>query len=209
MGRALNDSQHVVFVDRITTYLEELNFLVDEATYHEVMKEETRERLRVLYTPTSLYIRGRADRIAVHKVVRLCIMWEAKTNNGNYRNMAMEALPIVNHLKTGVRCLYLYWDVVDGFEGGFWVNELPPIDRILLPNRWDAGMVKYFGAEFDRWLPGVPVVPTGRNSGSGTPFIIIKRADRDVLFDWRQELITLTERLVRNEFKRLVVSNAP
>jgi hypothetical protein len=44
----------------VTTYLEGRDYYVNQLTYHAALPPEMAERLRHLYTPTALYIRGRA-----------------------------------------------------------------------------------------------------------------------------------------------------
>jgi len=83
-------------------FLSELGFLTDEATYHTVMNLEVKDRLSRIYTPTSLYLRGRADRIAVHKSLPLVFEWEAKTHESrNLHDNAVGGIAIMSSSDKG------------------------------------------------------------------------------------------------------------
>jgi hypothetical protein len=192
----VDDKNHEELQRTVAAYLDELNYLVDAGPYHESMRDDTRKRLQEVFTPTSLYIRGRSDRIAVHEKVPLCLMWECKTNAGRYRNAAIEALPLAYHVKLGVRVLYIYWDVVTDFQGAFWVKQLPPISRIKIPDRWNGELVQSFKEEFAIAFPDVGIDCGGRTSGSGDPFVLIREEHVRHMLDWRKELDDLTQNAV-------------
>lgn len=193
----VDDPNHADLEARVAHYLEEYNYLLGSGTYHEAMPSETRRRLSLVNTPTAFYVRGRADRVAVHKHAPLCFLWEAKTNPGPWPNVAIEALPLAHHLASGVDCLYVYWDVPGKFEGGFWTKKLPVIDRIIIPERWGEWLVKYFRHVFREAFVGVRIVETDRVNGSCDPFLIInKDASRAGMFDWKDAVKAMTDREV-------------
>lgn len=166
------DKNHARLIIKVSEYLEEKNYLVDDAAYHDTMPELISKRLSQIYTPTSMYIRGRADRIAVHKTKDIVFEWDAKTSAGS-KNCNVELYPIINHIMVGAKCLYAYKNKYTMQEVGFWIDKLPPIEVIIIPSRWDNHPMgdwyydlskKYFDAEIKRG------VNTG---GSGDPYIIL------------------------------------
>jgi hypothetical protein len=122
-------------------FAESLGFITDEATYHTVMGPETVRRLQFLDTETTLYIRGRADRICVHKTQPIAFEVECKTKppSSGGKDWTIEAHPLAIHcmlsVVAGVDCLYAYRDVVTGFECGFWCSEIPPIRDLFFTSR--------------------------------------------------------------------------
>jgi len=161
-------------------FLSELGFLTDEATYHTVMNPEVKDRLSRIYTPTSLYLRGRADRIAVHKSLPLVFEWEAKTHESRSRHdMLLEALPVCHHLikaQLGVECLYVYRNPHKNHEAGFWVKDIPAARIIMIPSRWNADQISWFKGQFKRFFPEIEIRSVGRTAGTDDPFLIINES---------------------------------
>jgi len=194
--------------ETVKEFLTAHRFLTDEATYHSVMQPEISLRLSRIYTPTALYVRGRADRIAVHKEQDIVFEWEAKTwYESRKHNMALEALPICHHLvsaELGVKCLYAYRDSKCGYDVGFWIHELPPVQVIFIPGRWDSQMIEWFKNQFRMIFPLVETrqIEVKRGS-SGDPFIIVNEEDVKKLPDWRdliRELLQDTKSLGEGEY---------
>jgi hypothetical protein len=169
---------HRSLEDRVRSYLEERGYFVYEATYHSVMPETEKRILSRRYSMTALYLRGRADRVAIHNIIPVEIEWEAKTHaNPKYDDLTIELLPLVHHVskaKLGVRCLYVF--NVNGFEAGFWAHQLPRIRQIHLstrdeykPNLW------HFENLCREFFRGVPVYKSTVN-GSGDPFVIFDKS---------------------------------
>lgn len=184
---------HKTLETDIAEYLDRKGFWVGAATYHEVLPDNIKRRLSAIYTPTALYLRGRADRIAVHKTGDVVIEWEAKTHtSGQRHDMTLEALPLCHHMDNanlGVICLYVYRDTDCGYECGFWTEQLNtrdvPVRVIMIPGRWNADQRAWYRKQFARVLPGVQIVDTGRNAGTGDPFLIIDESVVRGLPDWR------------------------
>lgn len=193
---------HQTLESEATEYLNKNGYLVDAATYHTKMRREIVERLQRTYNPTSLYLRGRADRIAIHKIYPVAFEWEAKTHTSEvYHDMTLEALPLCHHIskaRLGVECLYIYQDNYPRHEHevGFWVTQLPPIREIKIPNRWDSATINWYRVMFGLFLPGVRVVEMGRGGGSGDPFIIIDESVVCNLKSWQELALEPLRRLL-------------
>jgi len=138
---SVHDERHAELQSDVMRFAESLGFITDEATYHTVMGPETVRRLQFLDTETTLYIRGRADRICVHKTQPIAFEVECKTKppSSGGKDWTIEAHPLAIHcmlsVVAGVDCLYAYRDVVTGFECGFWCSEIPPIRDLFFTSR--------------------------------------------------------------------------
>jgi hypothetical protein len=174
-------------------FLESRGFYLSSSTYHDVMPDEISERLSRIYTPTSLYVRGRADKLAIHKTKNLVFEWEAKTHGGSpFHNMALEVMPFIHHLTRAqhhVKCLYCYRDPEMGYECGFWIHDHPQIKAIKLPRRWNGGLRRWFIEQFELFLPHVPVNDCKGTGGSDDPFLVIHEYYAKHLPDWRDLVV--------------------
>ena len=182
----------------VTRYLEENGYLVDSAPYHEKMLKPIVHRLENIYTPTALYLRGRADRIAVHIHRDTVFEWEAKTHGtSQWHNMAIEALPLARHIHKAefdVKTLYCYRDPTRGYEIGFWTNNIPSIWKVVMPTRrWPEELIHWYEEQISIWYPGIQIQRIrGTNKGSNDPFVLIKESIVKVLPHWKK-LIEETE----------------
>jgi len=181
---------HATFEIEIAGHLSACGFLLGEATYHEVMPDAVRQRLVAIYDPTSLYVRGRADRVAVHGTHPVVFEWEAKTHSSRRGHDCMvELLPMLHHLSRaalGVRCLYAYRDAEIGVDGGFWIHDLPPVRAVYLTPRFDAELRALALPQIKRYMPSAQVCEINRTLGSGDPFMVIDESVARTLTDWRQ-----------------------
>jgi hypothetical protein len=188
------DERHEKLELAITDELLRMGYLVGKATYHDVMAKEVINRLKRIYDPTSLYIRGRADRIAVHTKTLDSFEWEAKTHESTrHFDMCLEALPLAHHLlqsTLGVRCLYIYQHQPSVTPCGFWVSAMPPIREIRIPDNWGDDKKEWFCGVFKRTWPEVCVIRQGRVGGSGDPFLVIDAKVVATLPDWKSLAIT-------------------
>jgi hypothetical protein len=173
----------------VIQYLQSLGFLLGEATYHEVMEKVAKDRLASIYSPTSLYIRGRADRIAVHQTKPIVFEWEAKTHNpGPYHDMLIELLPILHHLKRaelGVRCLYVYNDYEKGYDVGFWTNGMPTVRQVYLTPRFTPELKGVVDNAIAEYFPHTTVRQTTGTKGSNDPFLIVDESTVRSLPNWK------------------------
>ncbi len=173
----------------VKDFLESRNYLIYEATYHAIATTEIRDILRTRFTPTSLYLRGRADRIAIHKTLTLEFEFECKTHiSRDYHDCTIELLPLIHHLsksKLGVKCFYAYRDNTfsPAIECGFWIDQLPKIREIWIPPR-RTNNIPWFDELARFWLPDIPVSHNAVG-GSGDPFLIIDESIVKSLPHWQ------------------------
>jgi len=182
--------EHKKLEEDVQDFLQERKFIVTEATYHTVLPTIARVRLQEVYSPTALYVRGRADRIAIHKRRDIVFEWEAKTHESEeYHDMTLEALPLCHHLikaQLDVECLYVYRNPHKNHEVGFWIRDLPAIRNIMIPERrWSSEQVNWFESQFRSLLPETKIIRITRSRGTGDPFLIIDESVVSKLFHWK------------------------
>ena len=200
----INDPTHKALEQDAIDLFKEYGFSISEATYHSVMDDSVVKILQDLWTPTALYLRGRADRVAVRKSPPMALQWEAKTHESKkYHDMTLEVLPVCAYLalcRLGIDCLYVYRDpptiknkeiVHLGYEKGFWICNIPDPRVIMIPQRWPTQALNQVWTEKckDRirsFFPDTPIRITNQNYGSGDPFLIIDESVVVNLPDWRE-----------------------
>jgi len=185
-----DNRNHAELEDEVRDYLMSIGYMTSEATYHSVMPKSISNRLSRIFTTTALYIRGRADRIAVHKSMNLVFEWEAKSHtNPRYRDIAVEMLPLVHHIsraKLGVRCLYVHRDVHINQDCGFWVHELPDIREVHFVNGKLSNRVEAFLKRIAiQYFPSVKIRNLRYNGGSGDPYVLIDSSVVSNLPHWK------------------------
>lgn len=177
--------------------------LCDCLAYHSSPNVAWVRALKEMRCPEAYHVRARADRLAVFPGINSCFDNEPKTHGGKspHHNWAFEVLPLANHLHnlwTRLDCLYAYRDpeypLATGgtrtLECGFWVSDLPPLARILIPAVWseprNRHMLDFFRETFERFFPDVP-----RREGvrvapgwSKDPFVIVEREHLERLPHW-------------------------
>jgi hypothetical protein len=175
----------------IRAYTAGLGFKTSEATYHTVMAAEVVKILQRRFTPPALYIRARADRVAVHGVRCVEFELEAKTHQSTrFHDMTLELLPLVFHiakLEVGVDCLYAYRNPFLDENMGFWVSAIPPIRDITIPDRLEWKQLRgWVDGLINQFFPETKVLRKPYcGNGSGDPYLIIDRKDVLRLRDWR------------------------
>lgn len=130
------------------------------------------------WSMTALYLRGRADRIAIHKTKPIEFEWEAKTHhNPRYSDLTIEFLPLVHHIskvKLGVKCLYVF--NINGVDGGFWAHDLPQIRQIHFPPRVEYNLTRKFIMPLMKsYFPNASIYESVVN-GSNDPFVIFDKS---------------------------------
>ena len=181
---------HAQLEDDVRQYLNALNYYTTEATYHSVMPEHICNRLSRIFTLGALYLRGRADRVAIHKTKDIVFEWEAKTHtNRKYTDITIELLPLLHHVNKsslGARCLYVCRDTHLGRNCGFWAHETPRIREMHFINgKLSAKIERYIKKITQELLPETMVRNLSRNIGSGDPYIIIDSRIADKLPHWK------------------------
>lgn len=192
------DAVHDKLETDVKCWLENNGFYVPPPpTYHESWPKEMANAITKRYSLTALYLRGRADRCAIHKTLPFEFEWEAKTTK-KYPNLAIEALPLCHHLskaERGVKCIYVCRDCREvprdfpnrGFVAS--AGDLPPIADISIPSRWNAATRNEFRRIFEKWFPGVPIHDNDYSNGSGDPWVRILSADFNCLPDWKDLIL--------------------
>jgi len=175
----------------VTQYLKSKGYAVDSAPYHNKMDKSVVNILQNIYTPTALYLRGRADRIAVRASPPIAFEWEAKTRmDRKYCDCVLEALPLCTHLlharNLDTRCLYVYRNLFKSYDVGFWVHQMPPVHVIVIPSRWNELQKQYFKEVFKLALPQVRIEFRGKTKGSGDPFLIINESEIKKMSHWKE-----------------------
>ena len=184
---------HKKLEDDIKNYLKSRDYLIHEATYHAVGDDEVREILQTRFTPTALYLRGRADRVAIHTTFPLEFEFECKTHiSRQYNDMTLEMLPLIHHLsknRLGVNCLYAYRNPYkeDENDYGFWIAELPQIRQVWIPPL-ERNDMPWFRSLADTWFPDIEQV-IKNVGGTGDPYVIIDRSVVKNLSNWKDLII--------------------
>jgi hypothetical protein len=178
---------HEILEDDVNSYLRSKGYYIHQSTYHAIMPPDLAGLLAGRFSLTSLYFRGRADRIAVHQDLPIEFEWEAKTHhNRKYNDLTIEAYPLIHHIsksKLGVDCLYAAR--VNGRDTGFWVSEMPEIRCVFLPDRGEYRPIKgELIGYFQDYFPNKEIIQRGVN-GSGDPFVIVDEMKLEELVDWR------------------------
>lgn len=193
---SVNDPNHQSLENDVCAHLQGLGFWCGSSTYHDgKWPDDVKRRLSLIDTPTALYVRTRADRVAIHHELPIVFEWECKTRDPRTktakRNMAVEAYPLAQHVmkaKLGVRILYCYRDSVGDIEVGFWCDFIPRIGCILIPPR-EQGVSGYLSSVF----VNVPVIDIFRTSGSNDAFALIEEESLRMLPHWTEAISRVVE----------------
>lgn len=195
---SVNNPNHQKLEREVKDYLTALGFLTHEATYHATMDKGLRTIISRRFTPTALYLRARADRMAIHPSKETEFEFECKTHDTKDRHdMLVEMLPIILHRRKselGIRCLYCYRDIYNGYDKGFWIDEMPPIRFIGIPKAnttnhlWD-----WFAELAALHFPGVTAAHTRHRRGSGDPYIIVDESEIQKLSHWCDLILQTVE----------------
>ncbi len=169
-------------------YLLSKGFRTDEATYHAKMEPETVKMLGKRYSPTALYIRGRADRLAIHQKYPVEFEWEAKTGSKAYLNASIEVLPLLHHMKNaslGVKVLYAYSNPFHGHECGFWNTDVPSILSLRFTERQDDALRDIITECASKYWDNIKIYEQDFCSGSGDAFVLVSMAELAKLPSWK------------------------
>jgi hypothetical protein len=201
---------HIQLEKDVSDYLHAKDYVTAPNAYHDIFPKAIIQRLSQSYCPTSLAIRGRADRLAVHTTHSF--EYEIKTHETatpGQQDLLIEALPLCHHLaaaQLGVRCLYCYRNPhEDGdyeTDYGFWVSNLPQIEVIMIPPRWRPTEIRWLRMMFQKWLPRCQIVEMRTGTlGTDDAFAKINRATVIRLPHW--------QRLIDAEFNRYTQTRTP
>jgi len=171
-------------------YSECSGFYTFDLTYHSVLDDELKELVAHTFNPTTLHIRGKSDRIAIHYEYPISFKWESKTHESSkHHDMTLELLPLAQHIRNcamGVRCLYGYRSPYDGRDYGFWAKETPRPRVVMIPtNRWTKEGVEYFKSIAELVFDPKTIKYISVSRGSGDPFVIIDKEEKEKMADWK------------------------
>ena len=171
-----------------TTFVCKKGYLVFEQTYHKSLPVATAELLRVNPLVSALYIRSRADRIAISRTRQF--EFEVKTHfNSRYGDLTIEVIPFLMHYakRMFIDCLYVC--SVNNREFGFWISKPPKIREVNIPplnkNQYVKETINSFRNEsmFRDVVWKEKIV-----NGSGDPYLVIDRSEICNLRDWKELL---------------------
>lgn len=190
----IDDPRHATLQEKVNQYLKEHDYRVTSAAYHEVFDPAIVRLLQKRFTLQALYLRGRADRLAVSSSRPIEFEFELKTHhNGKYFDLCVELLPFLHHQKKcqlGVDCLYIF--EVNGIEGGFWVSKWPPVMRVNFSGRTEYRPLENTIKEFvHRNLPNANIYSSHSGNGSGDPYLIVEREYVETARHWKKIIDSL------------------
>ena len=195
LGVTPREEEHIKLQNEVGEYLQSLGFWIDSATYHDRLAKERADHLSGIYSLTALYIRGRADRIAVHSTRNVVFEWEIKTHKSpDKTDMSFEALPFMHHVQQGqlgVKCLYIYRNPFPNqiLDIGFWIHDMPPIEAILIPDN------PYYSSETHALIEETAqklLFRTNRTrptKGSNDPFALVEEKYVRCLPHWKNLIL--------------------
>ncbi len=195
---------HQELQDDVDAFLRDNDFLCDEATYHAALSPDVGLLLQTRYDLTSLYLRGRADRIAIHATLPVTMEWECKTHlSRRYQDLTVELLPLFHHMvkaALGVECLYCCRNPHTGQDFGFWAHALPSVRDVRIPPRWPEQNRALLRLRAEKRFPSARIYEN-ETRGSDDPFIVIPYSVVRGLPDWRDlimQRLALMERAIAN-----------
>lgn len=180
---------HRELESEVKEFLHSKGFLTGDLTYHTKLPRKISRVLQRRYGPTALYLRGRADRLAIHKFRSIEFEWEIKTHdNENKHDCLLEALPLIHHLskaKLDVKCLYIFKNPYMGYECAFWVSDMPSMRVSWIPsNGWSEMQKDWFRGHLKEWF-SIDLVEKPIYRGSRDPFVIIDESEIKKLPHWQ------------------------
>jgi hypothetical protein len=173
----------------VREYLEAMDFITHSSAYHDVMDQSLKELLTHRWSPTALYIRARADRIAVHKSLPIEFEYDLKTKDRKqYSDLLIEILPVVLHkIKSmiGIKCLFCCR--VNGYDRGFWIEDMPnPIQFNLPPLKKNEAINPILKEWISEIWPDIWIDEEFIPGGSGDPYLKIENKEYRKLPHWRE-----------------------
>lgn len=180
----------------VIRYCHTAGFITESLTYHDNGRYDFVQALRMCDSPTAMAIRTREDGVAVHASGKRAFRFDCKTNDGKHPNMSLELFPLYLHMMDFLNYedefLYIYRDDAEKVEGGFWMSNLPLIDRIIVPASWAGTWIEHIARDFIRVATlsygqdEIDLCVSNNVAGSGDPFVVVLRDELDRLFDWME-----------------------
>lgn len=208
MNISINDSEHTRLLKDIEGFLYSRGYLLPPPlTYHDCFPLPIKEVLSLRDTPTALYLRGRADRLAIHPEHPIEIEYDAKTHKSTqYHDITLELVPLIHKMERaqlGVNSLIALRNPVNGTDEdlGFWASDIPPVRAVIIPGRWNGNPIReYFKALAMSFFPDADLVKGVYVRGTGDPFVIIDEIEKNGLQNWRELIINLEKAIGVDSF---------
>jgi hypothetical protein len=202
MGGLIAADQHSRFENTVKTFLHERDFLTASATYHDVFPDEMRELMQRRFERTTMLIRARADRFAIHRTMPIAFEWDAKTHiTPRHEDITIELIPLVSHMaksNLGARAMFAHFNPYNARHphSGFWVNDMPPVRVIMIPAaKWTPVQIAWFESLCSTYFPTV-ATRNITSQGSGDPFAIFDSSIVQELPSWQELIETAIDRAV-------------
>ena len=194
--------RHEQFLERIDGQLQEMDFNKSiPMGYHDIMPKETVELLKSRYDSTSLYLRGRTDRISIHKKKALTLIWDGKLHESKkYHDCCIEFYQFRTYFVLSdcceVRFLYIYYTpfgedkIIKSFE-----PDNIKIREVKVPNRYEKRYDSIRSSVKKHLHIDDEIVNQCKNSpyGSNDPYIIIDQSTLCELPDWKSIINLMLE----------------
>lgn len=191
------NEQHDEFERDVVHWLRGAGWVVPPSiTYHDVFEPHVARALSARFDPTSLSIRGQADRVAFLLGAEQSVRVEIKTVGPRHTNLAVELFPLCEHLsraRMGCECVYAVQHAA-GREYGFRVGAdlVNAVSAVLVPYRWSPVEM----ADLVAWTsPALAAACRPRVKyvrvpdplrGSGDPFVVFPAGRLERFADWRE-----------------------
>lgn len=176
----VNDHHHDGLMEEFKDHLKKKGYLWYEADYGSIAGDDCKDTLRKRTAPSSVFLRTRADRIAVRHDCEF--EFDAKTKQNAYDDIAIEALPLIHHSLIfsyfALRCIYAFrWIQRECPDVGFFVDmEFCSLVDTVWIFTWRDDM-----AQVNEWMrqaqptffPNAEVRELRGCRGSGDPMAIV------------------------------------
>lgn len=155
-------------------------YIVQSFGYHSYFSQEARDFISKINSPTAIYIRTLADRVAIRPTPASVLQVEIKDHrNAQYDNIAIEGFPMLIHRvlwwQFGISCLYAF--ALDDEIRACWTQDLS-LFKIIIPRRLRAMETTYWLPKFQQFFPYTPIERKG-TGGSGDPLGLINPNELD------------------------------
>lgn len=167
-----------------TAYLKELGFLAVSAPYHKTMPPDVQKAIHSNFDISGNYIRGRADRILIHKDSGFICQIEFKSPSYYHQKpvLYIEAMPLALHIyhsRIGIPTLIVYRDPYRRQTAAFWAdhNSISFIEEVRIPpkdkvNRtlYERKLRQLFG---EYYTPPIRQLNYLSTRGSNDPYAVL------------------------------------
>jgi len=149
-------------------------YIVQGLGYHTYFSQDAQAFISRVNSPTAIYIRTLADRVAIRPTPPSILQVEIKDHrDAQYDNIAIEGFPLLIHRVLwwhfGIDCLYAF--VLDDGIKACWVQSLS-LFKIVIPKRIRSMETSYWLPLFHQFFPYTQIERQA-TGGSGDPFGLV------------------------------------